>query len=1097
VFIKKILIALTICGIHISTVSAPYNGDSFELEQPDGSTVPVLVWGDEYFQHVENLDGYTLVRNKETGWICYANLSDDSSELVPTDSIYRFSSSLKKSLSGNTDSSEQPKHLNISREHRLKYHEQIRSSLQEHSTDATTVPLPSPAPQPDEDLGTIMSLQGVTPTTGNFTGLTILIDFSDKTATIPVDSIENFVNKQNYTGYGNNGSVRDYFYDVSGGKVDYKNILFGYYRAKQPKTYYDNSNSSFGTKAQELITEALNNLKTKNFDFSQLSADSRKRIYAVNVLYAGSPAMGWSEGLWPHQGTISSFSANGYYVNKYQMSNIGTSLNIGTFCHENGHLLFKWPDLYDYGGESAGVGNFCIMCGTNAKNPARPCAYLRDYSGWDVVTDITDIVSGTIFSTIPNTNTSFMFRNKSNSSEMFYIEGARRTGRNKTIPDSGLMIWHVDRKGSNNSEQRTSSSHYLVSLEQADNLYELELGKNNGDKGDLFRAGAKNRFDDLTTPAATWWNASKSGMQIWNISKVADTMSFSIGDTVSGTRYDVNVTASEHGTINPSGVIQVIAGQSVRFIIKPDSGYQIDLITINGTNTTIRDTVTIDKISSDQTIHVDFGVKSSLVCTSPREDDQYFVGDTMLISWQKRGVTVQGISLSYSLNSGKDFTTITDAVSANDSIYKWRIAELESDNCCVRIAERDGTPSVISGFFSIHKKPQLSIAEQTITLAVGKGKSITKEISIKNIGTGNLTTSATSIRQIKKVLINELSVGSDSQAPDAVEVWNSGVDIDVSGWQLIWEDNKETSGSYTFPKGYVFKAGSAISMNDVQTDTTANSLYLGQNVQWLFNDFLEMSVSLTDQSGHGVDFVKTKGSPVSPPEGTVWSGDGMVLCSSFVYRSQYYDTDSSKDWGCGAKGTLKQVNSTQQKTAPLPFLTILPLIKSVSQNGSFSSTITVDATNLDIGTISDTIVIYHNDPSRPSPLKIPCQITVYNPLSVKNDLPREPLPLKTADRVAAIEIAPNPAEAGQRVSIRYTPEGNERYGDLLIFSSMGNCLFHEPITFSDKYNNINKPLVFTWTPKNGNTGGSTCLVRMNITHNDGSRSVVSAKVGLR
>jgi len=37
-------------------------------------------------------------------------------------------------------------------------------------------------------------------------------------------------------------------------------------------------------------------------------------------------------------------------------------LTLATFCHENGHLVCDFPDLYDYGPESRGVGNFCLMC---------------------------------------------------------------------------------------------------------------------------------------------------------------------------------------------------------------------------------------------------------------------------------------------------------------------------------------------------------------------------------------------------------------------------------------------------------------------------------------------------------------------------------------------------------------------------------------------------------------------------------------------------------------------------------------------------------------------------------------------------------------
>ena len=63
-----------ICMVRIAD-SAPYKGDLFNLLQPDGTRVEVKVWGDEFYQRVETPDGYTLIRNTETGWICFAEIS--------------------------------------------------------------------------------------------------------------------------------------------------------------------------------------------------------------------------------------------------------------------------------------------------------------------------------------------------------------------------------------------------------------------------------------------------------------------------------------------------------------------------------------------------------------------------------------------------------------------------------------------------------------------------------------------------------------------------------------------------------------------------------------------------------------------------------------------------------------------------------------------------------------------------------------------------------------------------------------------------------------------------------------------------------------
>ena len=85
---------------------------------------------------------------------------------------------------------------------------------------------------------------------------------------------------------------------------------------------------------------------------------------------------------------------NGKKVYRYQISNIGSSLEIGTFCHENGHMLCGFPDIYDYGYDSwGGAGFFCLMdygCygGTNGSNPVQICAYLKRAAGWANVTNL-------------------------------------------------------------------------------------------------------------------------------------------------------------------------------------------------------------------------------------------------------------------------------------------------------------------------------------------------------------------------------------------------------------------------------------------------------------------------------------------------------------------------------------------------------------------------------------------------------------------------------------------------------------------------------------------------------------------------------------
>jgi len=72
----------------------------------------------------------------------------------------------------------------------------------------------------------------------------------------------------------------------------------------------------------------------------------------------------------------------------------------------------------------------------------------------------------------------------------------------------------------------TAASHYELSLEQADGLFELERSRNErGDTSDLF-AGVGARFADDTVPSSKWWDGTATHLAIGSISEIGPTMSF-------------------------------------------------------------------------------------------------------------------------------------------------------------------------------------------------------------------------------------------------------------------------------------------------------------------------------------------------------------------------------------------------------------------------------------------------------------------------------------------------------------------------------------------------------------------------------------------
>src|SRR6185312_4871310 len=374
-------------------------------------------------------------------------------------------------------------------------------------------------------------------TVGSFRGLCLLIDFSDSPATIPQEDVVRFCNEEGYNGFGNNGSVFDYFRDNSIGRCLYKNTVAPYYRALHPKTYYTDPAIPQVRRAVELINEALTYHKAHGFNFTELTTDNQGFVFAMNVYYAGPVTNNWREGLWPHSHHMGSSvelwpGSPGGKAFDYQFTAMGSELGLGTFCHENGHMLCDYPDLYDYGDQSSGVGGYCLMCAgnRNEKNPLPISAYLKRLSGWD--NSVTPLEHGSQV-TLAAGNNDFAIYSRSGR-EYFLIENRHKIGRDFTLPDEGLAIWHVDEDGDNSNEEMTRSKHYELSLMQADAMFQFERMRGQfGDAGDLY-AGPGARFADNSVPHSKWWNGTSSNLTIDQISAAGASVTFRclLSDTV-------------------------------------------------------------------------------------------------------------------------------------------------------------------------------------------------------------------------------------------------------------------------------------------------------------------------------------------------------------------------------------------------------------------------------------------------------------------------------------------------------------------------------------------------------------------------------------
>lgn len=382
------------------------------------------------------------------------------------------------------------------------------------------------------DAAEVIKLGAASLSIGRVRGLCLLVDFPDRRATVGPSEVWDFLNLQGYSDNGNAGSVRDYFRDVSRGLLDLEHDVPKWIcTASQPTSYWADPHIPYGQRASELVIEALQNAQRAGYDFARLTSDGAL-VTVLSCVYPGdiiSSSPNTMDGLWPHQDMVRKQDyevAPGIWVRDYQILNAADALHLFTYCHEAGHLICDFNDLYDET-DIAGVGDYCVMGygGRLETAPVRPCGYHLFRAGW--TSGVTTLEPGKSYKARADVNEVFIYPNRNLQSEYFLVENRSRAGRDRQLPGAGLAIWHVDTTGSNKKTDMTPDSHYECSLEQADGLFQLETVPGNfGDVGDLFHVGSLDRFGKDTRPDSRWWDGTDSGLEIRDISQAGGTMTF-------------------------------------------------------------------------------------------------------------------------------------------------------------------------------------------------------------------------------------------------------------------------------------------------------------------------------------------------------------------------------------------------------------------------------------------------------------------------------------------------------------------------------------------------------------------------------------------
>lgn len=363
---------------------------------------------------------------------------------------------------------------------------------------------------------------------GKIHSLTLLVDFSDVPAPVTKEEVEDWLNKEGFNRDGCNGSVRDYYLDVSNGQLDLTNEVFGWYRAKHPKSWYENLNGYSGS--DSLYKEVFDYFDPQ-VDFSRYDNDKNGSTEAINIVYAG-PGQTWGQGLWPHSGWSGNVIKDGVRLTNHQMTDMPGKFSIYVFVHESGHMIFGWPDLYWY-------GDYCTMGNrANDLNPVAINDFYRADQGWIPFVDITseDVDNVTSLEVTKPGEFCYRYKNPARPNQEGLVWSyVQNKGRNKVLAGSGLLMQHYDFsiEGNSSADKLGLRIVHANAAGKTSDAVTDQWPSPGSTANTFFKSGTYAEFSDDTYPAIRWYNGSKTGLKITDIGTPGETLTFCIGENCS------------------------------------------------------------------------------------------------------------------------------------------------------------------------------------------------------------------------------------------------------------------------------------------------------------------------------------------------------------------------------------------------------------------------------------------------------------------------------------------------------------------------------------------------------------------------------------
>lgn len=507
---KKLIFSIMLF-IAVAAQAVPAFPGLVQFRQPrDGKTVSIYLKGDERVHWAESEDGYSLLHSDD-GSLVFAK-PDGNGGMTPT----TFLAVNKEDRDSETEAflSTTPKHLHYSQE-------QVESltRIWREVENAKSGP------------------KYMSDVIGEKKFLLILFEFSDCHFTHSKNDFAAMMNQVNYTANGYTGSVRDYYYDVSGGLFTLQMDVVGPFTGSHNTAYYGSTDEGSQYFAREAVDSAASYVNFADYD-----NDGDGYIDGLHIIFAGygEEAGASSDHIWSHKWNIwNPPTYNNTVVDVYSCSpecsgNYGGFISeIGVICHELGHV-FGAPDYYDTdyagsGGEFPGLGRWDIMSGgswnCNGRIPAHHNPYTKLYIyNWSTCNVLTNTPGQYVMDPISVNNSSIYRVNTESEGDFFLIENRQQIKWDSYIPGHGMIVYHVhpNADGANVTNHRHPQQIYILaktSHDQYPNSSPSSYGAINTELATL--PGPYPYRDSLTDNSMPWfrpWTRQLNNLPIYNIS---------------------------------------------------------------------------------------------------------------------------------------------------------------------------------------------------------------------------------------------------------------------------------------------------------------------------------------------------------------------------------------------------------------------------------------------------------------------------------------------------------------------------------------------------------------------------------------------------